>query len=269
MTPILVDIPDIFRELFKSFDFSKFFVTIESLVADIVLLITTNFVNIWHYLVISGVVSVCFPYMIFNFYHLSTCNVLHNFMGSNMNFSFIASIFYNFGKNVRYVIISVLTILPIKLLSLYLVIRSFVLLGSESLILQIFAPFIIAGLYVIMESLRVTIFSGWVPYMVVKNAGVATSLVNGVSHIRKRLPQIFANNLGITLTIILVNMFGVLTCGVSLIVTIPASFLLVATFNMVAFYTSTGLRFYVDHNNVFAPKKTEMVESFKIYKNLV
>jgi len=121
----------------------------------------------------------------------------------------------------------------------------------------------------LLTSLRVTLFSGWVPYMVVKNAGVLSGLVNGFKCIRKRFVRIFSASIGVVLTIFIISVLGLFTFGVSLIITAPAAFLFIATFNMVSFYSSTGLRFYVDSTSVYAPKKTEMVESYKIYKNVI
>lgn len=269
LSEVLAKFPASFEEFIRSLDAKSFLVQIDNITTEGVDLIVGNFTNIWYLLGILAVVSVIIPSMLNNFYLMSTCNVLHYYMGSCTKFGFTASVFVNFWKNVRYQLACLVTILPLKLLTYYAVIRSFGILASSSLVIKILAPFIIMAIYVILTALRVSLFAGWVPFMVVKNANVWSSLVQGFKCIRKRFVQVFANSLGVVLTIILISVLGLLTFGVSLVITAPAAFLFIATFGMVVFYTCTGLRFYVDNGNVYAPKKAEMVESYKIYKNVI
>lgn len=266
---ILADVVEDFNTFIKTFDATTFLVAIEAAATEVSNLVVNNIADIWQYFLIMALIFVILPSIVHNFYLMSTCNVLHHYMGSNSNFGFTASLFCGFWKNVRYQLMCLVTIFPMKMLTYFLVVRSFALLGSSILALKILSPFIITSVYVILTSLRVTLFSGWVPYMVVKNAGVMAGLVNGFKCIRKRFFRIFGASIGVVLTIFLISVLGLFTFGVSLIITAPAAFLFIATFDMVSFYTSNGLRFYVDSSSVYAPKKTEMVESYKIYKTVI
>ncbi len=268
-TDIISQIPVVFKSFANSFDLTKLLLEIERIISTIFSIIVVNFADIWLNLVVFVIVAVIIPHILTNFYSMASSHVMNFYMGSCVNFSFTASLCMDFWKNIRYQLASIITILPLRLVTYYLLVKSFLLFASESIIVTILAPFIIIASYVLISALRTTLFSGWVPYMVVKNSGVFEGLIKGFGCIRKRLPQIFANSIGLVLTNIILTMFGLLTFGISLIITIPACYLFVSTFNMVSFYTATGLRYYVDNSNVFAPKKTELVESYKIYKNII
>ena len=268
ITETISQIPEMIKRIPETFDLRTFFINLREVLINCLTIIINNFQNIWYWAILYVVLFMLVPSVIFDFYLMSTCNVLHFYMGSCVNFAFTASIFMNFKKNFRYQLASVITLFPLKILTYAIVVNSFVLLKFSG-ILGFFAPFIIVSIFVLLTAFRISIFSGWVPYIVIKNTGVMSGLCNGIRYIRKRLAKIFASSIGLVLTIIVISILGMFTYGVSLIITIPASFLFIATFNMVAYYTSSGLRFYVDNNNVYAPKKSEMVESYKIYKNII
>ena len=63
--------------------------------------------------------------------------------------------------------------------------------------------------------------------------------------------------------------FGLFTCLVGLIVTVPASFLLYSSFGMVSAYESQGMRYYVDIYNVITPKKKERLDKLTDMKYIV
>jgi len=266
---VFAQIPKSYENLFNSFDLTRFFLEIERLFTDIFSVIVLHFAEIWPNLLVFMIFSVILPFMLHNYYTIACSNVMNYYMGSCFNFGFTASLCANFWKNIRYQLLSVVTILPLKLVTYYLLIESFLLFSHQEALVRLLAPLIIIVGYILISALRVTLFSGWVPYMVVRNSGVAEGFVKGFMCISKRLPHMFINSICVVITNILLTMFGLLTFGVSLIITIPLCCLLVTIFNMVSFYTATGLRFYVDNSNIHAPKKIEMVESYKIYKHIV
>ncbi len=268
LSDIFQQFPEVCRDFIKSFDIKSFLISIEAIMNEILGVLTSQFATQWYLILAFVLLAIILPSMINNFYLMASCNVLHYYMGSSVNFGFTASIFCNFWKNVRYQLVCLVTLLPMKLITYYCTIKSFWLLTLDSWV-SYFAPFITIVVYVVLTAIRVALFSGWVPCMVVKNTNVFSGLIIGTKSIGKRLPQIFANSIGVVLTIIIITVLGIFTFGVSLIITAPAAFLLIAVFDMVAFYSSTGLRYYVDNNNVYAPKKTEMIESYKIYKNVI
>ncbi len=262
-------VPEAFTQFIKTFDVAAFLIAIKNVMEACLNIIISNFAEIWLYVVLAVVLGLLVPSMIINFYLMATCNTLHFYMGSNLNFGFVNSCFMKFWKNIRYQLARLITLLPLKLITFYLVIKSFGLLEVNLAWIRLLAPFITMLIYVVLTGFRIAIFSGWVPYMVVKNANVFNGLINGFKCIRKRFFKILGTGFAVVLTIIFISVFGLFTFGVSLIITAPAAYLFIATFNMVSFYTATGLRYYIDSNNIYAPKKTEMIESYKIYKNII
>ena len=143
ITEVLKEVIEEFNVFITTFDATTFLVEVENAVDIVVSLVITNIGQIWHYFLILGLVFIILPSMFNNFYLLSTCNVLHHYMGSNSSFGFTASLFVNFWKNIRYQLMCLVTILPIKLATYYLVIKSFALLSSPYLFIKVLSPFII------------------------------------------------------------------------------------------------------------------------------
>jgi len=265
---LLAELPQIFKSYKVSSDRALFLMEIRSVVFEILNILLIAFQSKWYLVILLGLLVAIIPSVLYNLYIMSMSNVLHYYMGSSVNFSFTASLFVNFRKNLRYQLLNIFTVLPIKYFTYLLVIDSFILLKFDG-IMGVLAPFIIVLIYVLLTALRMSLFAGWVPYMVVKNSNVFAGIINGYKYIRKRFARIFACSFAIVLTNILLSILGLFTFGVSLIITIPLAFVFIAVFNMVAYYSSSGLRFYVDTNNIFAPKKSEMVENYRIYKYVI
>ena len=55
----------------------------------------------------------------------------------------------------------------------------------------------------------------------------------------------------------------------SVLITFPLLFVLINIFEMVMFYGSQGMKYYVDLDTIVSPKRLAEVDSFKKVKNLI
>lgn len=266
---LFIEISNTYTSFVTSLNLTQFFIDITvigDLFANIILL---NMNSLLVYIILFLFSFFVVSNFMRSFYLLASSNYLNYYMGNKIRKSFTACFFEDFGKNVKYSLLYLVTIFPIKLL-IYLVVYQSLRLLAYGGFMAVVAPFITIAIYVILSSIRITIFSCWVPMIVRKGEGVFKALFLSESTLRKRWLTTFSNSIFIVLTILFINVFvGIFTFGVAWVVTIPISYFITAIFNMVCYYTSTGSRFYVDDFNVVAPKRMEHTDQFSKLKNII
>jgi hypothetical protein len=134
----------------------------------------------------------------------------------------------------------------------------------------LFSPFITLFGCCILTALKHTIVCGWIRSIVGRNKGVFSGLKDRMIMPKHRFFPRVGNVFSMVLTAVFLNVFGcVFTYGVGLIITIPVSILLYSTFGMVAYYSATGQRYYLDPYNVMAPKPVQYTDRLYNHKYIV
>ena len=264
-----VSISETYSEFITSLNLISLFENISQLFTNFMDIIINNFSNLVIYIVLFMFVLVVLGNMLTNFHKLPTSNILNMYMSSNVKQGFMQSFLATTRQNIKYNLLYLVTLMPINLGITFLVFQSFKLFKSTGLLL-VFAPFIIIIGFTIINSLKTAFFCGWVPSIVTQNKGVCKAFRNGFVVTKRRFLQTFGNAFVLNVTMIFINVFGGLcTFGVALLFTIPATFLISSIFNMVAYYTAIGQRFYVDPHNVIAPKTMELTEKMRNQRFMV
>lgn len=215
------------------------------------------------------VIIVIIGTMLVRFYTMSASTCVNYYMNSNVKASFPNNIFTSFYRNLRYQLAYSITLLPINLGIFALVVYMLKLFEFDGWLFFL-APFIIILTYTLLTSIKMTLFGGWMPAIVGTNKGVFACMKKGFVVAKRRFSETFGNAFALNLTIIFINFFaGIMTFGVGLILTIPASCIIVTIFQNVAYYMAIGQRYYVDNYNVIAPKAQEYTDKFENHKYLV
>ena len=99
---------------------------------------------------------------------------------------------------------------------------------------------------------------GWTPALIVFDCGVFTALKKGIKAVRRHFWKIFGVTFGYFLIFwLLITVFGVY----SMVVLVPLMTILLAVMDMTVFFTSQGMRFYVNDSQILTPKKLEEVDN--------
>lgn len=218
-------------------------------------------------LIVLTIVLLCI--YVKGFYRMPVERSIVCFMSSNANIRFSDAVSIEFGKNCLYNLVYMFTILPINVLIILIGIWmcSLFSLGGAFIVLT---PIFIIVVITVLNSAKLTLFAGWMPYMLYEDSGVFKALGGGFRVIRRRFSRVFSSAVCLTLVLIAINLvFGVFLFGAGLIITIPLSHLLVSVFNEVSFYSSYGLRYYIDPNNVVAPRRRKYTENFDRQKYII
>jgi len=259
---------NIYSDFMASLNFSEMCKSISELVETFFEIILTNISKIWINFTGVALITLFLSVFLNNLTIMAFCNSLHYYMGSMNKLGFYSSFFDVLKKNLKVQITYFIISLPIKIIN-FLIIMMIFRLVTISWFWSIVGVFILVLSWVILLAFKFTLFSGWVPTMVIMNYGVFKSLKVSVKNAFRQFPRIFGNAIGVVLTLLCVYMLGIFTFFVGLIVIIPASYLFYSSFGMVSTYESQGMRYYVDIYNVITPKKKEIGDKLTDMKYIV
>lgn len=254
---------DLYAEFLTSLNLTSLFDSIAQLLDEVIIFIAENIAELWFYFTALGFVILFVIPMAVNLICMPTCTSLHLYMGSLARQSLSVSLKENFSKNFKVQLVYYITTLPINLIGICLLILSFELFNISWLVSMLAVFGIVIG-FILFVSIKYTLFSSWIPMMVVTNYGVWKALRSSCKMVFKRFGRIFGNAIGIVLTILCLNIaLGMFSFMVGLLVTVPISIVLVNVFGMTTVYEGQGMRYYVDIYNVITPKKKEDSDKLK------
>lgn len=198
------------------------------------------------------------PY-IFSFAEIPTCEMIYGYMSSCTKYGFTSTLIRRLKtssvvglfRTTFKAMFSVLTIV------IFFYIVKITELGG---ILYYLAPLFMIAILVVCLSISEILFGGWLPSIVVLGSKNFPAFKKGITNVFKNFLRNFSTLTMVILVCIMVNyFFGTF----AFIVTIPMSIYLVKTTNMVIFFTSQGMRYYVDIDTIITPQKFEESDNFK------
>lgn len=260
---------DLFKEFSHSFNVYELLSGFVTLIENFCTVIAVNINRLWLYIVLFLFIVIIVRAFLNGFYRFATTNALYNSMSSNIKIGFTTSLFSCFGLNIRYQLASLIVQLPLDIL-LFAILYYLVswLITTEGLLLL--APIALIVGVMLLVGFKVTLFSGWIPAIITFDCGVWKGLKLGVKAVFRNFYRAYSTVILIMLSLFVVNVVCALcTFGVSTIITLPLSLFTILVFNMVMFYSSHGMRFYVDSDNVVSPKRMEETDTINSLKYII
>ena len=263
------DASDIFASFFSNLNLSELFVNLQDLIKDFVTIISQNISSLLVYIILFIFMLVILGSFLRGLYSAVCGGVLYNLMSNNIKQPFISSFRANLIKTIKLELARLTILLPVNIVISVIMYYMFIL-TTLSGAMYVLAPFLIMLVFVVLIALKTTFFAGWMPALFVINARIYPALFKGFGVIHRRFWNIFATSIALMLTVLTVNLFvGIFTLSVGLLVTIPASYLLFVIFEMVSFYFARGIRFYIDSETIFEPKKADLTDKKKDIKYIM
>lgn len=248
-----------------SVDFIGFITNLNLLIFSVIESILILFVsNIWVVIYLMILILYIIP-ILFGLADLPVGQSLFGYMSSLTKYNFVGSYISMLGRSIRFQLFKNLIYLPFNILIVAVFILTLKLTTIGGLMIY-FLPIIVIIPCILLISFKRTIFSGWMPAKVVYDCNMFAALGKGMKAVFKRFFRIFSTALVMT---IFVFAFSYLFGTYALLVIIPISMMLFYIFEMVTFYSSQGMRFYVDLDTIVKPKLLEECDSFKKVKNVI
>ncbi len=191
------------------------------------------------------------------------CEMMYGYMSSCSKTSFTGRLLGTLKKSLPYAVLKTLYSLPFGAL----ILASFYGITRVSVDWFVYlVPIVIVVLPSIFMAFKQTFIAGWASAMIVFDGNVFSSYRKGMSAILRRGFKVFSTAFVIfVLALILVMVIGVY----SVIILLPCVSPLLCIFEMVAFFSSQGMRFYVDADTIKSPKKLEEIDKIEKTKYLL
>lgn len=190
---------------------------------------------------------------------------LYGYMSSQAKVNFTGRIFTSLKKSFKYIMAKILVATPINLLVFYLIIKVFELttLGGT---IKFAVPLIITLVLCLLITLKLVLFSGWLPALIVYDCGVWSAFARGIKAVGRRFFRTFSTML---VFVILNICIDVLFGSIAFLLLIPLGLYLIYIVDFVMFYGSQGMRYYVDSDTIISPKRLEEVDKFNNCKDII
>ena len=183
--------------------------------------------------------------------------MLYGFMSSAQKQSFTGTFLRTLGKSTQFAAIKTLYAIPFNaliFLSLYGLSR------IQNEVFDYILPLAIALIPALLFAFKQTFNAGWAPAMVVFDVNVAKAYAIGNRAMLRRGARVFSTAFVICLLAIVLSLIlGLYALIIILPIVLPFSDI----FEMTAFFSSQGMRFYADYDTILTPKKLEEVDKIE------
>lgn len=182
--------------------------------------------------------------------------MLYYYMTSKIKVGFFSALVKGLGKSIVYAVMKMIY-------DLFFVGATFAILYGLSIVQnQLFVDYLLPVLFVLVLALMFSISEvlvlGWSPALIVFDCNDFSAFKKGLKAVRRHFWTIF----GVSVLQFLLFWLIILIFGVyPLIVLIPFMTSLLCVYNMVVFFYSQGMRFYVNKTTILTPKKLEEVDN--------
>ena len=170
-----------------------------------------------------------------------------------------------FARSARFQLFKNLVMLPVNLLIVTLIVLTLRLSLVGGAIVY-FMPLIVVAVLITLMALKKTFFAGWMQAIVVYDCNMFKVFAKGLKAVMRRFSRIFSNALVIMLLCVgIIYLFGTFASPIL----IPFFAVFFYVFEMVMFFGSQGMRYYVDLDTILSPKRLEESDSFRKVKQII
>lgn len=237
------------------------FILVDTFVSAVGILFASSAISVFY----SAFVVLFLLPILFGLSSIPTGEGLYSYMASLSKSSFTATFISKIGSSFVYSILRTLIVIPVVAIicvCLYFLLSLSLLDG----ILQVFLPIIVILFFVISVSVLITILCGWLPATVVFNAKPIKGFKKGLKAVFRKFFRLLSSVLVI---IFFTTMLSFMFTTFSLIALIPLASVSIIMLEMVMFFESQGMRYYVDLDTIVTPKKLEQCDKFNKVKNII
>lgn len=127
--------------------------------------------------------------------------------------------------------------------------------------------FLFALIMVLAIALKMTFTCDWLPALIRGKMGHKKSIAYAFSRKNKHTFNVFSNFVVIIILILAVNFLALFfTFGVGLLLTLPSSFVILISFEMVNYYDREELRYFLDKNTIIKPDKERVLTREQFFR---
>lgn len=233
------------------------------------LAIISNNLGLVPFVVMLFVVFVVGGTLLLGLCELPVTECVYGYMGSLARLNFMGYFISNIGRSFKFRLCKLITTFPLDLAivcAFYGLLQLFFVGGVVSAV----APFIIIFALLLLITIRQSLFAEWSSSVVVNNIGIWQGLKENFKNISKNFKTVFgATAIAVIFAFAINYGLSALTCGVGLLVSIPATILYFRIMYNVIYFHFNGLRYYVDKDRIITSKKVEDTERIQNLRDII
>lgn len=241
--------------------FASFGTVISTLVACI---LDYFVIHTWLAVYLTFLFVVLLPFL-YELGGIAAGEILYGYMSSQAQVNFTGRIFSSVRKSFKYILAKLLIATPINILIFFLIYKVFALTALGGTI-KFAVPLIITVVLCLLVTLRLVLFAGWLPALIVNDCGVWSAFARGLKAVGRRFFRTFSTML---VFVILNICIDVLFGSIAFLLLVPLGVYFVYIIDFVMFYGSQGMRYYVDADTIISPKRLEEVDRFSRCKDII
>lgn len=243
--------------------------TIDDVINTFLSVISSNSSQFLVNYILFGFVIVFVAPFIYGLGSLPAGDVLYGFMTSQVRYTFTGSFIRNLGKSCLYCLTKMLFLLPLNLI-IIAVAYGVLKLATMGSIGYVFLAILVFAIFMMLVAIKVSLFNCWMPAMAVLNVGPFKALKISFKSVLRKFGSIYSTAILFVLLSVGVSFaLGIFTFLIALVVILPLITFTFIVFQMVAYFTSQGMRFYVYPDMFISPKKFEERDTIKKIKFIV
>lgn len=216
--------------------------------------ICANFSKIYLNLFATLILCIILPYILYQASIYNISSMLYQKFTMNMEISYCQNYLSVFWKSIKFGFASLLFSLPFLAVNILLIIAY--ILVADSVLLAIAGLAVLSLLSLLIHASKLTLFSHFTGSVVANESNAFSTFIKSFPIVMKNFFKITGTSIIIILTAILVNgVIGLFTFFAGLVITIPATCILMCIFKLVTFLNLNGDRYYLSNSIIYNPQK--------------
>lgn len=194
---------------------------------------------------------------VLGFYEIPIIDVLRHKMSYNATIGFFGRFIANLRVSAIFTLIKMIYTIVADII-IFSILFGIIRLWGINSILTLFLPFIIVFMFILLQALRYSLIAVWTPSVLVDKQQIIPSFFASVRSCFCNFGRTFGGFIIAWTLIFVVNfLFGILTFGAALVLTIPLSMAFICTLNMTIYYSNTGRKYYITNEIIHDNKALE------------
>ena len=224
-------------------DFGNFFIELKQVIESFTSIIYTNIASVWLPVVLFFFVTLFVNAFLTNVGKFVLTTIANSSYTSLTKTGYCHCLITNLGKITKYSLAKFLLDIPFTIFEILFV--AIYCSALNNFILAIVGISMMIILYTITNALQIAMYNSVAIEMISNNTNPFRAIFKSYKTI-KDFMRVFSNAIVVVLTIVFANIIiGIFTLGAGLLLTIPASMVLVVTFELVSYYGGVGQRYYL------------------------
>lgn len=201
--------------------------------------------------------------ILLNMGKIVTCELMYGYMSACQKQSFTGTYLKTLKSSLAYASVKALYALPFNFI---IMLAMWGITRVNNNVFDHLLPFIFVIIAAVLMAIKELFNAGWAPAKVVYDHNILSSYTIGMRAVLRRGARVFSSAIIVYLLSVVLSMVLGLYAIIILLPIVPA---FMHILEMVCFFSSQGMRFYVDNDTILSPKRLEEVDKIEDAKYII